>query len=421
MMTDTTVVDQQPDVKIAQPTQRMTKGDLATLGVDSVGKDQARAVTISSAAGGVTFASMIEVMDFAKLMAVAGQAIPPAFRTNPGMCLAVTMQAIEWRMSPFAVVNKAYIVNDRIGWESQLVHAVIEARAPIVGRLRCSYKGEGTKRKCKVWATFVGEDEPHEYETPEVGTIKVKNSPLWLADVDQQLFYYGSRSWGRKWCPDVLLGIYTRDELAAHPELGRQEEGEQLGAPADGITARIAGSPKTGEGFQGGHAERELSNIAGGNQQIIDHEADSPGKGAPGPANGAPAGSGAGAATQGSAKAKPAPGRRNVGAARTAKAPTPAQVKRAADRAETSSKKGAAKKDPSPPSKPAEPPVIKAKKDLKSPADYIAYAKEWIDNSGSYKDAMDRWEDESDLRNKLAVPIKERTPLNDRIVNKFEA
>ena len=116
-------------------------------------------------------------------------------------------------MSPFAVANKTYVVNDRLAYEAQLINAVILRRAPIKGRMKIEYTGEGEKRRCKVTATLTDGDRV-EYESPEIGKIPVKNSPLWKGDPDQQLFYFASRSMCRRHFPDVILGIYTADELA---------------------------------------------------------------------------------------------------------------------------------------------------------------------------------------------------------------
>ncbi|HET9538081.1 MAG TPA: hypothetical protein VFP43_22500, partial [Mesorhizobium sp.] len=38
-------------------------------------------------------------------------------------------------------------------------------------------------------------------------------SPLWLTKPRVQLFYDASRDWARINCPDVLAGVYTKDEL----------------------------------------------------------------------------------------------------------------------------------------------------------------------------------------------------------------
>lgn len=180
--------------------------------------DKGIAGNLSVANGSVQFGSMAEVMEFAKVMAVAGQAIPPHLRNQIGFCLAITIQAIEWRFSPFAVANKSYVVNDRVGYESQLIHAVIEERAPIVGRLRHTFLGEGDKRQCKVWAHVRGEEEPLEYTSPVISSITPKNSPLWKSKPDLQLYYNTSRDWARVYFPEVILGVYSEDELDAAME-----------------------------------------------------------------------------------------------------------------------------------------------------------------------------------------------------------
>ena len=177
--------------------------------------DKAVAKSLTIAGGTVACKDMGDVMEFAKLMAVSGQAIPQHLRGQPGFCLAICIQAMEWRFSPFAVANKSYVVNDRVSYESQLIHAVIEERAPIVGRLRHSFSGAGEKRRCKVWAHVKGEETPLEYESPEIGQIKVKNSPLWLSKPDLQLYYNASRDWARVYFPEVIMGVYSEDEVEA--------------------------------------------------------------------------------------------------------------------------------------------------------------------------------------------------------------
>lgn len=238
--------------------QVTTKGDLARMGLDALDPQKAGAVTVSHSAGGVSFASAMEVMEFAKLMSVSSTAVPKHLRNNPGACLRIVFQAIEWRMSPYAVADKSYEVNDRIAYESQLVHAVIEARAPLRERLDCEYDGEAADRTCTVTGKFMDGTE-RKYTSPKIKEIRVKNSPLWQADPDQQLFYYSSRSWARKWCPDVLMGIYSREELREEPE-----------ETAPGLHARLAGAERSEEGHTPGHVESELDQVAAGVGKVIE-------------------------------------------------------------------------------------------------------------------------------------------------------
>lgn len=213
---------------------------------NAIDKTTAGNLTINRESGGMAFQNMGEVMEFAKLMAVSAHAVPPHCRNNPGLCLGLAVQAIEWRMSPYAVASKSYVVNDRIGYESQLIHAVIEQRAPITCRLRHKFIGEGSKRQCVVWATAKGETEPLEYVSTEFGTITPKNSPLWKSKPDLQLYYNASRDWARMYFPDVILGVYAEDELEPMP--GSQAIAtERVVTPKDlnELTQRLTAAKRT--------------------------------------------------------------------------------------------------------------------------------------------------------------------------------
>jgi hypothetical protein len=183
------------------------------------------ALTVQSSAisttehGVIAFRSSQDYLDFAQIMAASGVALPKHLRGNPGTCLAVCIQASEWRMSPFSVANKSYSVNDRLAYEAQLIAAVILQRAPIVGRLQYEFIGAGGTRQCKVTATLRDGEGTVDYTTPQVQAIAVKNSPLWKSDPDQQLSYFAARSLCRRHFPDVLLGVYTDDEIQDAPPL----------------------------------------------------------------------------------------------------------------------------------------------------------------------------------------------------------
>lgn len=177
---------------------------------------RARAGAVQIHGGAMAPKNLAEVMEFGQLMAKAGPMVGKAFRGNPGACVAITMQAMQWGMSPFAVSQKAYVANDAIGYEAQLVTAVINAHAPVKERPQYEYQGEpGKTRRCLITATLKGDSKPSIYTSPEVAKITTKNSPLWKTDEDQQLGYYSIRAWARKYCPEIIMGVYTVDELQA--------------------------------------------------------------------------------------------------------------------------------------------------------------------------------------------------------------
>jgi len=186
-----------------------------------VDREVTSALEVGAHVGGIAFENATQVMEVAKLMACSAVAMPKHLRGNPGACLGIVFQAVEWRMSPFAVANKSYSVNDRLAYESQLIQAVIISRAPIKGRFKFTFAGEGQSRTCTASITTL-DGEECSYTSAPIGQIKVKNSPLWQSDPDQQLTYLCGRSLCRRYFPDVLMGIYAEDELeASKPKLAR--------------------------------------------------------------------------------------------------------------------------------------------------------------------------------------------------------
>jgi len=399
------------DEKIGEPTpSRPTRRDLIERGPEVLDKQAMKEIGVSSAAGGVIFSNVTQVMDFAKGMATSGYFIKEEFRGNVGACLGITMQAIGWRMDPFAVASKCYVVNDRIAWESQLVHAVINARAPLQHRLEVEYAGEGDGRTCTVRGMFTNGDT-REYTSPPVSEIKGK-SPLWKTDTDQQLWYFSVLRWARKWVPEVLLGVYTREELIQEAELGR--EGDDV---APGLHARLVGADRSDEGHKAGHAARELDQIAGAGQTIEHSAHDTPKTGAqgdggeaaePGQADGRekadkrtsglPAGSSK--RTKGVKSSKePDTLEQTTSLTPARHLPSKAEVKRIADNAE---KTGAAKLSE----------TLEAEiKALKKASDYAPYARDWIADCKDSTELFVRWTAEKKLRNALGVTSEEREPV----------
>lgn len=156
--------------------------------------------------------NMNELMRYADVMASGGLALPKYLRGNTGAALFILNQAMRWEMDPYAVANKSYSVNDRIAFEAQLIAAVVNTRSGIQGRLRYDYEGEGDNLTCTVTGKLEGED--YAYTSPPIGSITTKNSPLWRTDPQQQLGYFSARSWARRYTPEVMLGVYDRDEAS---------------------------------------------------------------------------------------------------------------------------------------------------------------------------------------------------------------
>ena len=179
------------------------------------------------------------MMNLARLMATSKVTIPTHLK-NEGDCLAIVMQSAQWGMNPFSVAQKTFLLNGVLGYESQLVSAIINKNAPIKQRLQYEFIGNwdkvigNTKEKTsqkgntyrvnastpadekgcgvKVSATMNGENKPREL-TLMFAQVTLRNSTLWAEDPKQQLAYLAAKKWARLYCPDVILGVYTKDEV----------------------------------------------------------------------------------------------------------------------------------------------------------------------------------------------------------------
>jgi RecT family len=174
-------------------------------------REAAREMTVH--ASGVLIENFAQLVDLAKYMSTAGWAVRKELRNNLGACMMIIEQAQQWGFSRWQLARVCYVVNDILCYESQVIHAIVEKFAPLKGRLRVKYEGEGAERKAIISGHIKTELEPLEYESPAIGNISPKNSPLWKTDPDQQLFYLASQRWCKRYCPDVLLGIHDIDQV----------------------------------------------------------------------------------------------------------------------------------------------------------------------------------------------------------------
>lgn len=215
---------------VADAHQRTTAADagLTKFNAETLKGMQSSALVSSNGAAFVP-ATMAEAMELGKLMCMSNF-VPKHLRQAPGDCLAVVLQAQRWGMDPFAVANKTYFVQDRIAYEAQLVTAVLNTRAPLDGRLQVSWEGKDNFLTCKVSGKIKGDPTDHTV-WQEIGTITVKNSPLWKSSPRQQLAYYTMRMWARLFCPEVLLGVYTEDEVMDMGPAVVQEDGSHVIPP----------------------------------------------------------------------------------------------------------------------------------------------------------------------------------------------
>jgi hypothetical protein len=246
----------------------------------------APAFNTSSAALMMDMNALDRMERFANLMATARSTVPQHFHGKPGDCLAVVMQATTWGMNPFAVAQKTHLINGVLGYEAQLVASVINSSSLLADRFNFEWFGPwekivgkfkevesktkkddyGNPKKfivpawrqedeqglgVRVWATIKGETEPRALELL-MAQARIRNSTLWTEDPKQQLAYLAQKRWARLYAPDVILGVYTPDEVqefSVPVDMGTVEVLEPTASPAL-IAAAEAAAAKGMAGYQ---------------------------------------------------------------------------------------------------------------------------------------------------------------------------
>ena len=184
----------------------------------------------------------------ADMMAGAALTVPAHLRGKPGDCLAIVMQAMQWGMNPYAVAQKTHFVNGAIGYEAQLVNAVVQASGAIKGQFQYDYRGEKGNIECRVGAVLRGGTEITWGEWLSEAQVTTKNSPLWKTNPKQQLGYLQVKNWARHYTPGAILGVYTPDEIEElSPPPERDMGAAEVVQPAtrtDSVKERLRGSAK---------------------------------------------------------------------------------------------------------------------------------------------------------------------------------
>jgi hypothetical protein len=170
-------------------------------------------------------------MEFSKMMAASGSAVPKHLRGQPGACLGILDDAIRFQINPYALARQSYFVNDILAYQAAVFMAVINAHAPLKTRPDIRFDGEGQEMRATVTGIFRDGAE-RTYTSPRIADIQPKNSPLWKSDPGQQLSYYSLRAFARRWCPEVIMGIHDVDEIREAQMTDVTPKAEALPRPA---------------------------------------------------------------------------------------------------------------------------------------------------------------------------------------------
>jgi hypothetical protein len=243
---------------------------------NALDKVAAGATEIDMSLGGIKFRSMIEVMEFSKLMALSQLAVPIHLRNNPGACLAICTKALRNGFDPFSLAEHSFCMvknvkdgNDwvkieTIAYDSFVIRGIINAHAPIKEPITFRFEGEGDARICIATAKPIT-GEVIEWRSSTIGEKlakmerndkgKIKGSPLWESPKQDVQFAYDT---GRDLCrvhfPETLMGWHDKDDF--EPSQNGPDKAKDV-TPKSGLAERLKGNK--GKGFNAANIEKEIT------------------------------------------------------------------------------------------------------------------------------------------------------------------
>lgn len=198
--------------------------------------------------------------------------VPGHFKGKPENCFIALQLAMRFKMDAFMVMQGCYIVHGRPGFEGKFIIALINASGQFQDPL--DYDFEGVMGSDD-WRVVVSAKRAKTGKlcsmTFRYSTAKaegwVSGNPKWRNMPEQMMMYRGAAFFARVFCPEVIMGMQTSDEIEdIEPAPSRPTVVEKL-APkpgasrAESLAAKIANqnTPERGSLVEGNPAEPETT------------------------------------------------------------------------------------------------------------------------------------------------------------------
>lgn len=147
--------------------------------------------------------------------------IPDIYRGNIGNCIIALDMAMRMGANPLMTMQNLYIVHGNPAFSSKFLIATINASGRF-SPLRYEFRGEEGKPDygCRCIAYEASDKEHKEPLTGDWITIEMatkegwtsKNNSKWKTMPNQMLRYRAAAFWQRVYCPEISMGLITKEE-----------------------------------------------------------------------------------------------------------------------------------------------------------------------------------------------------------------
>ncbi|CAK7037358.1 MAG: hypothetical protein EUB_02608 [Eubacterium sp.] len=141
---------------------------------------------------------------------------PKRYQGNTGDCIIAIDMAWRLNANPLMIMQNLYVVNGMPAWSGQFVIAAINTSKRFAQPLRFKVTGSGDTLSCYAYTKgFDGEEVRGTTITMDMAKKEgwySKTGSKWQTMPEQMIQYRAASFFGRLYCPDLLMGIYTEDE-----------------------------------------------------------------------------------------------------------------------------------------------------------------------------------------------------------------
>lgn len=163
-----------------------------------------------------------EVMQRMAQMYTTSTIVPDRYKGNIGNCVIALDMAMRMGCNPLMCMQNLYIVNGDPSFSSKFLIATINASGRF-SPLRYEFKGEeGTPQYGCRCVAYESSDKEHKEPlhgdwitismADKEGWITKKGSK-WQSMPSQMLRYRAAAFWQRAYCPEISMGLLTKEEL----------------------------------------------------------------------------------------------------------------------------------------------------------------------------------------------------------------
>lgn len=165
-----------------------------------------------------------EVLSFEKLMDMStmlakSTIVPITYQNRPENCFIALDMASRMNISPMIVMQNLYVVQGKPSWSGAAVASMIRSN-PKFRNVELNYVGkEGTD----AWGAFVTAERISDGKILKGSTVTIaiskkegwyqKNGSKWQTMPEQMLGYRAYSWFGRLYCPEVMMGLQTTEEV----------------------------------------------------------------------------------------------------------------------------------------------------------------------------------------------------------------